>query len=58
MERELYVLYVNGNVYGKGGFGYMKELITDYVDSCGMYGEDSVEFKIEKRKIQSDHTTH
>ena len=55
MERTLYVLYVNGNVYGKGGFGYMKELITDYVDMCDMYGEDSVEFKIEKRKIPSDH---
>ena len=54
MERTLYILYVNGNVYGKGGFGYMKELIADYVDSCDMYGADSVEFKIVKRKTQSE----
>ena len=45
---ELYVLYLNGNVYGKGTREYVCELITDYISTSRMYGNPSCEFEVRK----------
>lgn len=46
--KQLYMLWLNGKPYGKGGWDYMVELMKDYARACDMYGESEVEFKIEK----------
>jgi hypothetical protein len=47
----MYILYLNGSVYGTGDLKYIHELITDYVLHCKMYGKEEVNFKIEKKKV-------
>lgn len=45
----MYILYLNGNPYGRGHLEYMMELINDYVITNKLYGYDEVEFHIVKR---------
>lgn len=54
MGKQLYALYLNGRIYGKGDWNYMQELMNDWVNDCDMYGEDNVEFKIVKTKSGGD----
>ncbi|MFD9628658.1 hypothetical protein [Peribacillus muralis] len=45
----MYQMFLNGKFYGQGNAAYMKELFTDYVVSCAMYGKEMAEFKIVKK---------
>ena len=47
-----YILYfLNDGVpqfYGLGDLPYMIELLDDYINTCKIYGKDSLDFRIEK----------
>ena len=47
----MYVLYLNGDVYGRGGMHYMHELITDYLVRFGVSGNSNVNFSIQKKEV-------
>ena len=47
-SRKVYVMEVDGKLYGKGPADYMRELFVDYVVTCGMYGKTDVTFRIKK----------
>lgn len=50
-----YILYfLNGDTqqfYGLGDLPYMIELLDDYINTCKMYGKDSIDFRIEKVEL-------
>lgn len=47
-----YKLFLNGAFYGSSrNPEYMTELFRDYVEYCGMYGNDRVEFVVVKEKL-------
>lgn len=48
MNRELYVLLMNGEYYGVGHLQYINELIYDYTETMKMYGKEKVDFSILK----------
>lgn len=54
MGKQLYALRLNGQLYGKGDWKYMQELMNDWVDDCDMYGDVEVDFKIVKTKSRGD----
>lgn len=35
-------------LYGQGGYFYITELLHDYIRIHDIYGEDSIDFRIEK----------
>lgn len=51
-----YSLFLNGRFYGSGNLRYMNELITDYLRH-GMYGRQTVEFKVVKRVYKTEEVT-
>lgn len=44
---ESYVLFLNGEPYGRGPKDYMIELMNDYLN-CDMYGREEVSFFIRR----------
>lgn len=54
MKEQLYALYLNGQLYGKGKWDYMQELMDDWVNACDMYSDEEVEFKIVKTEIRGE----
>ena len=34
--------------YGQGDYFYIMELLHDYIVTCDIYGEDKIDFRIEK----------
>jgi hypothetical protein len=52
-RKQIYRLYLNGRLYGGGNWSYMQELMNDWVNSCDMYGYDTVEFKVERYSKRS-----
>lgn len=49
-----YRLYLNGQFYGGGPKEYMTELFKDYVETCDMYGKDSVDVRVERSDSHAD----
>lgn len=46
-KQESYVLFLNGEAYGRGPKDYMIELMNDYLN-CDMYGREEVAFVIRR----------
>lgn len=46
----MYILYLNGVIYGRGGMHYMHELITDYLVRFISSSNDAVDFRIQKEE--------
>ncbi len=51
MNTNLYELWKDGHLYGRGRLGYMTELFKDWVETCEMYGKDYVNFEVKKVNI-------
>lgn len=52
MKKEYYSLYFleegKPRFYGQGDYFYIMELLHDYIITCDIYGEDSIDFRIKK----------
>ena len=52
MKKEYYSLYFleegKPRFYGQGDYFYIMELLHDYIVTCDIYGEDSIDFRIKK----------
>ena len=53
-----YILFKDNELYGHGDLKHVNELIKDYVLTCELYGNDYVEFAIEKEGSMSEKGTH
>lgn len=51
MEKQLYTLYLNDKIYGKGDWNFMQELMNDWVSTMDMYGDEEANFKVVKTKF-------
>ena len=53
-DKPLYLLELNGDVYGIGPYAYIEQLMRDYVVATDMYGKTGVEFTIKLRERRGE----
>lgn len=46
----IYIMKLNGRLYGTGNSEYMCELFRDYVLACDIYGRDKVTFEVIRKE--------
>lgn len=47
---KLYLLYLDGQLYGAGNGDYMVELIRDYIVGCELYGHKQADFTVKVKE--------